>query len=103
MDADPQRWRRQQPAGPPKDYQPSGPAPLRGRQTSSPDVTHDLEWDPQVADRNDPAPERPGAGAPLQPVKALGIDPGPPEPGQKDDDCRRQTDRGNDHQRPGAG
>ncbi|HET7015412.1 MAG TPA: hypothetical protein VFI65_15955 [Streptosporangiaceae bacterium] len=76
MDVDPQRRRRQQPVDPPQDYQPSGSGALFGRQTSSPDVTHDLEWDPQIPDGDDPAPERPGAAAPLPPVEALGIDPG---------------------------
>src|SRR5258708_1911275 len=74
----------EQPRRPPQGGQPGGLVTLRGWEAGPPDVAHDLEWEPQVDDRDDPAPERPGAGAALLPAAVLGVDPGAAEPHRED-------------------
>jgi hypothetical protein len=57
----------------------------RTRRSGSPDIAHQLERDPEIDDRHDPAPERPATRPPLTPAVLLGVDPGPAEPDDEED------------------
>src|SRR5262249_45719916 len=70
----------QEPACPPERRQPRALAALLCCQPGSPDVTHDLEREPEVDEGDDPAPEGPATGATLPIVVAFGVDPGAAEP-----------------------